>query len=177
MGWLALRKGRTFECDPPLGAAPSHVPKPVLVRRICCRSGLATLALVLCSVAVALAATLTAFTAIYDGTNVRVAWEVSTETDVTGFELSRKASNETSYTAVATVAATGQRRYQYTDVNVYRVVPGSTSTTPTPAAGSGPHTYRLLVRGPNGDQAYLTVLSGTPSAVQRSWGTIKSMFR
>ena len=29
----------------------------------------------------------------------------------------------------------------------------------------------------NGDQSYLTVLAGTPSAVQRSWGTIKSMFR
>ena len=151
--------------------------KSVLVRRTCYRSGLATLALVLCSVAAVLAATLIVFTATYDGTNVRVQWEVSTETDVTGFELSRKASNETNYTAVATVVATGQRRYLYTDIDVYRVVPGTTTTTGTPTAAGGPHTYRLLVRGSNGDQAYLTVLSGTPSAVQRSWGTIKSMFR
>ena len=149
--------------------------KPVLCRRIFCRSGLATLVLVLCSVAVALAATLTLFTAAYDGTNVRVEWEVSTEADVSGFELSRKASNETSYTAVTSVTPTGQRRYQFTDINVYRALPGT--TVPTPAAGSGPHTYRLLVRSPNGDQAYLTILTGTPSAVQRSWGTIKSMFR
>ncbi|WP_188561126.1 hypothetical protein [Hymenobacter frigidus] len=148
--------------------------KAVLVRRTFCRSGLATLVLVLCSVAVTLAATLTLFTAAYDGTSVRVEWEVSTETDVNGFELSRKASNETSYTAVTTVTPTGQRRYQFTDINVYRALPGNNTT---PAAGSGPYTYRLLVRSPNGDQAYLTILTGTPSAVQRSWGTIKSMFR
>ena len=148
--------------------------KAVLVRRTFCRSGLATLVLVLCSVAVTLAATLTLFTAAYDGTSVRVEWEVSTETDVNGFELSRKASNETSYTAVTTVTPTGQRRYQFTDINVYRTLPGNNTT---PAAGSGPYTYRLLVRSPNGDQAYLTILTGTPSAVQRSWGTIKSMFR
>ena len=148
----------------------------VLVRRTFCRSGLATLVLVLCSVAVTQATTLTLFTAAYDGTSVRVEWEVSTEADVNGFELSRKASNETSYTAVTTVTPTGQRRYQFTDINVYRALPG-TNTVPTPAAGSGPYTYRLLVRGPNGDQAYLTILTGTPSAVQRSWGTIKSMFR
>ena len=150
--------------------------KAVLVRRFFCRSGLATLVLVLCSVAITLAATLTLFTAAYDGTSVRVEWEVSTEADVNGFELSRKASNETSYTAVTTVTPTGQRRYQFTDINVYRTLPGTT-TVPTAAAGSGPYTYRLLVRGPNGDQAYLTILTGTPSAVQRSWGTIKSMFR
>jgi len=126
------------------------------------------------SVVVALAASLTLFTATYDGANVRVEWEVSTETDVTGFELARKAASETSYTIVSTILTTGQRRYQYLDTNVYRSTVGG---TPTAMAGSGPFTYRLTVRGPGGDQSYLTVLAGTPSAVQRSWGTIKSMFR
>ena len=121
-----------------------------------------------------MAATLTLFTAVYDGANVRVEWEVNTEADVTGFELARKAASETSYTTVSTAVATGQRRYQYLDTNVYRTTAGG---TPTPTAGSGPFTYRLTVRGPAGDQSYLTVLAGTPSAVQRSWGTIKSMFR
>jgi len=77
---------------------------------------------------------------------------------------------------VSTTAATGQRRYQYLDTNVYRLS-GPGATVPTPAAGNGPYTYRLTVRSPNGDQSYLTILVGTPSAVQRSWGTIKSMFR
>jgi hypothetical protein len=127
------------------------------------------------SVAVAYAATLTLFVAAYTGSTVRVDWEVDTEANITGFELSRKAATETSFTVVNTTAASGQRRYQYLDTNVYRLSPGT--SVPTPAAGSGPYTYRLTVRSPNGDQSYLTIVAGTPSAVQRSWGTIKSMFR
>jgi hypothetical protein len=155
---------------------PSRVLKSVLIRRLLRHSGPLVL-LLLCSVA-AYAASLTLFIASYNGTSVRVDWEVSTETDVTGFELARKSATETSFTQVATVAANGQRRYQFMDANVYRTVPGSGSATPqaTTTAG-GPYTYRLTVRGAQGDQSYLTVLVGTPSAVQRSWGTIKSMFR
>lgn len=150
--------------------------KPVLIRRLFRRSGLLVALFVLGSVAVAYAATLTLFTAAYTGSTVRVDWEVDTEASVTGFELSRKAATETSFTVVNTTAATGQRRYQYLDANVYRLS-GPGTSVPTPAAGNGPYTYRLTVRSPNGDQSYLTILAGTPSAVQRSWGTIKSMFR
>ena len=136
------------------------------------RSGPAALLLVLWSAVVTLAATLTLFTAVYDGANVRVEWEVNSETGVTGFELARKSASDANYTMVSTAIPTGQRRYQYTDTNVYRSTAGATTT-----AGSGPYTYRLTVRGAGGDQSYLTILAGTPSAVQRSWGTIKSMFR
>lgn len=135
------------------------------------RAGLLAALLVLASVGALYAATLTMFTAAYSGTIVKVEWEVSNEVDVTGFELARKSATETSYTLVNTAAATGQRRYSYTDANVYRN-PATAGTT-----GGGPYTYRLTVRGPLGDQSYVTVLAGTPSAVQRSWGTIKSMFR
>ena len=151
------------------GVGPSRVLKSDLVRRFFCRSGLAALLLVLGSVGLAVAASLTLFTAGYDGANVRIDWEVSTEADVTGFEISRKAATETSYTAVSSVTPTGQRRYQYLDTNVYRTTAGT--------AAGGTFTYRLTLKSPSGDQSYLTVLAGTPSAVQRSWGTIKSMFR
>ncbi len=149
--------------------------KPVLVRRLLARSGPAALLLVLCSIVVAYAATLTLFTVAYDGAAVRVEWEVNTETDVSSFELARKAASETSFTLLSSVTANGQRRYLYTDTNVYRMPAGS--STPAPVNAGGPFTYRLTIRGPGGDQSYLTVLAGTPSAVQRSWGTIKSMFR
>ena len=154
------------------GVGPSRVLKSDLVRRFFCRSGPAALLLMLVSAGLAVAASLTLFTAGYDGANVRIDWEVNTETDVTGFEISRKAATETSYTAVSTVTPTGQRRYQYLDTNVYRTTAGNTGT-----AAGGPFTYRLTLKSPGGDQSYLTVLAGTPSAVQRSWGTIKSMFR
>ena len=143
--------------------------KALLIRRL--PRWLGPAALLLLGTTVALAATLTLFTAVYEGANVRVDWEVNTETDVTGFELARKGATETSFTTMTTVVPTGQRRYQYLDTNVYRMAGGSA------AAGGGPYTYRLTIRGPGGDQSFLTVLAGTPSAVQRSWGTIKSMFR
>lgn len=148
-----------------------RVPKPVPVPRLRLRAhtGLLVLLLGLGSVA-AYAATLTLFTAAYSGTVVKVEWEVSNEVDVTGFELARKSATDASYTMVSTTAATGQRRYLYLDTNVYR---GTAATTTL----GGPYTYRLTVRSPAGDASYLTVLAGTPSAVQRSWGTIKSMFR
>ena len=144
--------------------------KPVLFHRLRSRAGLLALLLVLGSVAAVYGATLVLFTAAYSGTVVRVEWEVSNEVDVTGFELARRSATETSYSVVSTAAATGQRRYLYLDTNVYRA-------TTTVGTLGGPYTYRLTVRSPAGDQSYLTVLAGTPSAVQRSWGTIKSMFR
>jgi hypothetical protein len=149
--------------------------KILLVRRLFRRSGPVALLLLLWSAAVAYAASLTLFTAVYSGSTVQVDWEVNTETDVTSFELSRKAATETSFTVVNTTNVTGQRRYQYLDTNVYRTTAGIATSTAT--AGNGPYTYRLTVRGPGPDQSYVTILAGTPSAVQRSWGTIKSMFR
>jgi hypothetical protein len=147
--------------------------KPVLFHRLRSRAGLLALLLVLGSAVAVYGATLTLFTAAYSGTVVRVEWEVDTEAGLTGFELARKSATDNAYTMVSTTAATGQRRYLYLDTNVYR----GTGTTGTTGTLGGPYTYRLTMRSPTGDQSYLTVLAGTPSAVQRSWGTIKSMFR
>jgi hypothetical protein len=138
------------------------------------RFGLAVLLLVLGSAVAAVAASLSLFTAAYDSARVRIDWEVNTETDVTSFDLARKTSTETSYSALTNVTPNGQRRYTFYDANVFRTATGG---APTPALGGGPVTYRLTIHGPGGDQSFLTVLAGTPSSVQRSWGTIKSMFR
>ena len=136
------------------------------------------LLLVLFSAVTVWAVTLTLFTASYDGANVRVEWEVSSESDVTGFELARKGAADPVFQVVSSMVPTGQRRYQYLDPNVYRAGVGSTVPgSSNGALSGGPFTYRLIVRSSGGDQSYSTVLAGTPSAVQRSWGTIKSMFR
>ena len=129
------------------------------------RSGL--LVVLLLSSLLVLAATVTVFTVTLDGSNVRVEWEVNTEADVTSFDIYRKSVADPTYSLLSNIIPTGQRRYLYTDRNVYRGV-----------AGGGPFTYRLTVHGgANGEQTYTANLAQTPSAVQRSWGTIKSMFR
>ncbi|GAA4005834.1 hypothetical protein GCM10022408_16990 [Hymenobacter fastidiosus] len=133
------------------------------------KTTLAVLLLVLLGASLALGATITLFQATFDGTNIRLDWEVASEAGVDNYEIWRKANSEPSFTRLTTVSPTAQRRYQFLDTNVFRGGAG--------AAGGGPFTYKLTVRTSAGDQSYTTVLNFTTSAVQRSWGSIKSMFR
>ena len=129
------------------------------------------LLLVLLSTTLAFGATITLFQATYDNSNIRVAWDVANETGVQNYDLYRKANNEPTFTKLTTISPSGQAHYQYLDTDVYRGTGSSTSTL------GGPFTYRLTVRTTTGDQNYTSTLGQTPSAVQRSWGSIKSMFR
>lgn len=129
------------------------------------------LAALLLAATTAWAVTLTVFQATLEGSSVRVEWEVLNENGLAEFELYRKSGTDPGFTRISVVAPTGTRRYQYLDANLYRGTNGTTGTN------GGPYSYRLLVKTTTGDQSYTTVLSQTPSAVQRSWGSIKSMFR
>jgi len=125
------------------------------------------LLLVLLTTSLAFGTTITLFQASYNNSTVRVVWEAANETGVQNYYLYRKANNEPSFTRLATISPTGQSHYQYLDAEVYRGVGNQ----------GGPFTYRLTVHATAGDQNYTSTLSQTPSAVQRSWGSIKSMFR
>jgi hypothetical protein len=129
---------------------------------------LCLLSLFLGAATAAWALTLTMFQASLDGSSVRVEWEVLNEAGLHGFDLYRKSGTDPNFTLVSNVAPTGQRRYQYVDANLYRGTNGT---------NSGPYTYRLLMRSSSGDLSFHTVLNQTPNTVQRSWGSIKSMFR
>ncbi|TGE10156.1 hypothetical protein [Hymenobacter fodinae] len=116
-------------------------------------------------VLLAYGASITSFQATYDDTNVVVEWEVTNEGGVQEYTLFRKANNEPSFSKLASVEPSNQRSYQYIDQNSYRGLAG------------GPFTYRLQVCTASGQQSFHTVLNQTPSAFERSWGSIKSMFR
>jgi hypothetical protein len=120
--------------------------------------------LLLLSVYLAFGANITLFQASYDNSNAQVVWEVANEAGVQNYELYRKANNEPTFTKLATVSPSGQEHYHYLDSDVYHEV-------------GGPFTYRLMVRTIATDQSYTSTLGQTPSAMQRSWGSIKSMFR
>jgi hypothetical protein len=126
------------------------------------------LGLLLGSAGLAVATTLLLFLATYDGTAVHVAWAVTTETDITSFELSRKLPDTTDFEPIATLLPTGQRQYTFADTCLQAGRSGLLQ---------GPVAYRLTLRGPGPDQAYTTTVAGTVSVMQRSWGTVKSMFR
>lgn len=112
------------------------------------------------------AATVTVISVSLEGPDVRVEWEIPLEAGVTGFDLHRKSAAEPGYTLLTSLVPTGQRRYAYLDRTAYRTT-----------AAAGPFTYRLTVRAGTDEQSYTAVLTPAPSAVLRSWDTIKLMFR
>ncbi len=126
------------------------------------------LGLLLGSAGLALATTLLLFLATSDGTAAHVEWKVATETDLHGFDLSRKTPADSDFQPLATLVPTGQRHYTFADTCLYQ---GYSGLLP------GPVVYRLTLRGPGPDQTYTTTAAGTMSVVQRSWGTVKLMFR
>ncbi len=109
-----------------------------------------TLVLFLCTFVAAFAdelgVTLNYFRAGFEGTDVKVEWEVNSESTVSGFDVYRKLSGKD------------------TDL---RTVPNRTGTI----------TYKLTVETSTGDQSFTTAFVNNPSSVERSWGSIKSMFR
>lgn len=127
--------------------------------------------LVLLGVSLAFGATVTLFQASYDNSTVHVVWEVANESGVQNYDLYRKANNEPTFTKLTTISPSGQSRYQYVDAAVYR---GSANSF---GSLGSPFTYRLMVRTTTDDQSYNSTPGQTPSAIQRSWGSIKSMFR
>ncbi len=117
--------------------------------------------------ALALAGPVTSFNGTFEGIDARLNWEVSAETGVQRFELWRHSAADPALQKIATVQPTGALRYSLLDQNLYK----------TNDATIGAFTYKLTCVTTSGDFNYGFTLSQTPSAVQRSWGSIKSMFR
>ncbi|QJX46004.1 hypothetical protein HMJ29_03250 [Hymenobacter taeanensis] len=129
------------------------------------RQFIACLVLLSGGVLLAYGATITSFQATYNDTHVVVEWEANHDGDVQEYTLFRKANNEPSFSKLTSLEPSNQRTYQYVDQNSYH------------GLGGGPFTYRLQLRTAAGQQSFYTVLNQTPSAVERSWSSIKLMFR
>ena len=126
--------------------------------------------LLLTCVAVAFAddlgVTLNFFRAGFEGTDVKVEWELANENGVNSFEVHRKLHSETTFRKIGGFPATGTRRYTVLDTDL-RNVPNRTGTI----------TYKVSVATTTGESNFTTTFLNNPSSVERSWGSIKSMFR
>jgi outer membrane lipopolysaccharide assembly protein LptE/RlpB len=127
-----------------------------------------TLALIiLTAVLAAFSFTLQSFTGTLQGREVRLEWKISDESGVTEYELSRKLASESFFSKVATVNPSQAGHYMHVDNTL------SPNTDPSHQIN-----YRLTVKLSNGQtQAFFANVNFFPTAVQRSWGSIKSMFR
>ena len=129
-----------------------------------------TLAILLLSFAAAFAdelgVSLNFFRAGFEGTDVKIEWEVASESTVTSFDVYRKLNSETAFRRINEVQVAGTRRYAFLDTDLRN----QTNRT-------GTITYKLTVETTTGDQSFTTAFVNNPSSVERSWGSIKSMFR
>ena len=129
-----------------------------------------TLLLVLLTFTVAfaddLSVSLNFFRAGFEGTDVKVEWELANESTVTGFSVYRKLNNDPNFQRVNDVNTNGNRRYSLLDTEL-RTLPNRNGTI----------TYKLTVQTTTGDASFTTAFVNNPSSVERSWGSIKSMFR
>ena len=102
-----------------------------------------------------------------EGNNFVVTWEAETEEDVRSYELYRKTSYAATFSSIQTLTAHGPgKEYKFEDNQVYK-------------AASEQVDYRLEVVFRNGlrQQVAEKQVNYTPTAIRRTWGSIKAMFQ
>lgn len=99
-----------------------------------------------------------------DGADVVIAWEVPSEAGITDFRLWRKVNEDTQYTFLDHIAPNGSMNYQYQDYTIFKDEAKTIS-------------YKLQVVQNGAVFTYFTDITHNPTSVQRTWGSIKAMFR
>ncbi len=105
------------------------------------------------------------FTITSDGADILIEWEIKDETNLTEFQLYRKLNDEPTLTFVTNVLPNGSLKYQFLDDGIFknngRIIQ-----------------YELHVFIGNQVHKFTSIpLAHTPTSIQRTWGSIKSMFR
>ncbi len=100
-----------------------------------------------------------------DGSDVILEWQMKTEDQVVEYQVFRKFNNEPLQAHIATISPNGTGAYQYLDDDIFKTE-------------SEVITYELQVLMTNNQvHQFQATLSHNPTSVQRTWGSIKSMFR
>ncbi len=109
------------------------------------------------------------FSASSVGSQIRLDWKTSTETNVRSFTIERRTING-SFVQISDILAKGSNSvYSFTDDNVYKTTSGSSNV----------YVYRLKIVDNDNNTSYSKELavSHSLSEIKRTWGSIKAMFR
>jgi hypothetical protein len=106
------------------------------------------------------------FQAVYQGADIRLEWKVSDESEVQTYELARKKDSDAGYSKLADIPQSALGTYVWVDDNLYKDGDAIENIS-----------YRLAANTTSGPKFFYTTIQHSPTAVQRSWGSIKSMFR
>jgi hypothetical protein len=106
------------------------------------------------------------FLATYQGADIRLEWKISDESGVSSYEISRKKDSDAAYGRLSEISTSNQGTYVWVDDNLYKDGDAMENIS-----------YRLTANTSSGPKYFYTNIQHSPTAVQRSWGSIKSMFR
>lgn len=105
------------------------------------------------------------FTASPVGTEIKLQWEAQTETGITEFQLWKRTPSSGA-SKIHTVIPNGNKIYTYTDANVMKT--NETQQT---------FIYTLRVMQGTAYTDFTQTINHSPTSIQRTWGSIKSMFK
>ena len=121
----------------------------------------------LCSIQMDLSAQtvlLNYFTLEADGASIVLEWEMQGEEGIKEFRLFRKFNDEPSLAHVASLPVNGAFKYKYLDDDIFKT------------QGRVIH-YELHIVTDAKTHKFYATHSHNPTSIQRTWGSIKSMFR
>ena len=143
--------------------------------------GLYIILLILCGVTTVWAGVvLSQFQARTEDGDIRVTWKASIETDVREYVLERKTQYDPIYKEIKRINPKGaNQEYTFKDERVYKMM----NQRGGQLAQSGPQGeavhYRLRIISTDGTIVITDPISVdyTPTAIRRTWGSIKAMFQ
>ncbi|MEM8901216.1 MAG: hypothetical protein AAGC85_24105, partial [Bacteroidota bacterium] len=101
-----------------------------------------------------------------DGADVLLEWEVQEETVIERFELYRKFNDEGTFIAISTITTNGTGAYQFLDDDIFKNLSRTIF-----------YELHVIIQGKTEPVIVTNSLLHSPTSVQRTWGSIKAMFR
>lgn len=125
------------------------------------------LGIFLCMTFMAISATIymKSFQASVQGTSVKIDWVISEESGIQKFLVYRKQGGSQQFTYVTSINPNGTRNYTYSDNNLIS------------NSGAENITYKITADTQGQDLEFFTSVVYSPTTVQRTWGSIKAMFK
>ncbi|MCI4670710.1 MAG: hypothetical protein MRZ79_21425 [Bacteroidia bacterium] len=99
-----------------------------------------------------------------DGADIMISWEIQDEKGVAEYRIFRRFEDQSTLTHVVTLPNNKQSYYTYLDNNIFKQQPKILY-----------YELQIVVNGQI--QKFSQSLSHNPTSIQRTWGSIKSMFR
>lgn len=100
----------------------------------------------------------------FNGSDIKIEWQIENESGVSEYRLYRKVGGNAEQKYVGTVYANGSGKYTYYDKDVFKTE-------------ASVITYELRVIKNGNPSFFYASLTFNTTSVQRTWGSIKGMFK